>query len=51
MTYGEGYVIGIGLAFFLYLLVRRIDRNYYRRKINILKARKERLKAKKKLHK
>jgi hypothetical protein len=47
MTYGEGYFVGIALAFLLYVLVRHIDRNYYHRKMELLSKRKAKLSARK----
>jgi len=51
MNYGEGYIVGIAFAFVLFLLVRCIDSNYYRRKMEILKNRRARLKEKMKFNK
>jgi len=47
MTWGQGYIWGIGAAFIPYLIIRSIDRDYYKRKRAILKKRKAELKARK----
>lgn len=37
MTWGQGYVWNIGVAFILFFLMRAVDKDYYNRKRTILK--------------
>ena len=47
MTWGLGYLLGIVAAFILYLLIRSVDRDYYKRKMEILQKRKTKLNERK----
>ncbi len=48
--WGQGYILGIGVAFILYLWVRRIDRRYYKRKRELIQRRLRQAEARKAKH-
>lgn len=43
MTWGVGYLIGIAIAVLLYFAVRYVERDYYKRKQEIIRKKLERV--------
>lgn len=37
--YGKGYIYGLGLAFLLWLLIKHVDKRYYKKKRELLTKR------------